>query len=114
LKISIEHATEGMVLSAAVVDAKGRLILPKGEKLAGPMIERLGRFGVLHLDVEDPAAEPSAGDAGAAPRAPRVDEAALIRQIHQRFDGVRDDTRMILIRDAVTRQLVRSGVSKPI
>lgn len=111
MKTAIDHVQEGMVLLAPVVDAKGRLILPKGEKLTGHVIGRLSRFGVTHVDVE--GTTPAAGQPEAAP-APKLDEATLTAQIHARFGAAGQDERMILIRDAVTRQLLRTGVSKPI
>src|SRR3990167_926408 len=103
-----------MVLSGPVVDAKGRLILPKGETLNPAMISRLNRFGVTHLDVDSPTASDGGNDGGADPKPAGVDEAALTEEVRSRFASIGDDERMIMIRDAVVRQLVRSGVSRPI
>lgn len=114
MRIAIDNAAEGMVLSGPVVDAKGRLILPKGEKLNPAMLSRLNRFGVTHLDVDAPAAPGADGDGGVEPKAAGVDEAALAATIQARFASIGDDERMGMIRDAVVRQLVRSGVARPI
>ena len=103
-----------MVLLAPVVDTKGRLILPKGAELSPHVLGRLARFGVTHVDIQPPDQESGGDEEGAEPQAASIDEEQLTREIHQRFEGIGDDERMIVIRDAVTRQLVRSGVSKPI
>jgi hypothetical protein len=115
MRIAIENAAEGMVLSGPVVDAKGRLILPKGETLNPSMISRLSRFGVTHLEVDAPeAAEGAAAEGGAEPKQAGLDEAALTAEIQARFASIGNDERMGKIRDAVVRQLVRSGVARPI
>lgn len=114
MRIAIDNAAEGMVLSGPVVDAKGRLILPKGETLNPAMISRLSRFGVTHVEIDAPAAPADAADEGAEPKQAGVDEAALAAEIQARFASIGDDERMVAIRDAVVRQLVRSGVARPI
>ena len=114
MRISIDHAEEGMILLGPVTDTKGRLILPKGVELNAHVLGRLERFGVMNLDVKGPAEGAEGEEQAAEPQAGRVDDEKLTEEIHARFSEIGDDERMGLIRDAVTRQLVRSGVSKPI
>ena len=75
---------------------------------------RSERFGVMNLDVKEPAEGAEGEEQAAEPPAGSIDEEKLTEEIHARFSKIGDDERMGLIRDAVTRQLVRSGVSKPI
>ena len=114
MKISIDHAKEGMVLLAPVVDVKGRLILPKGEVLNPHVMGRLARFGVSHVDVETLAADAPDDGNGAAPAAPAVDEGKIREEIERRFADIGTDERMTQIRDAIVGQLVQRGVAKPI
>jgi hypothetical protein len=55
--LPLDRARAGMVLSAALRDAQGHLLLPSGTVLTPAMLASLARHGVNALPVHDPQGE---------------------------------------------------------
>lgn len=95
-----------MVLREAVIDGRGRLILPKGETLDAHILERLARFGVRHVDIEG---DSDGVEAPGEPEGilPGVTPLTILENIGRRYAAVGADPRMAVIRDVFTRVLSR-------
>lgn len=95
-----------MILREAVVDGRGRLILPKGESLDANILERLARFAIRNVDVEGVAGD--VPDPGAEPQGsilPGVTLQTILENIERRYVKADDDPRMAAIRAAFKRVL---------
>ena len=70
--IDVSKATAGMVLSADVLDKRGRMLMPAGKELSEKHLGSLPAWGVTHIEIEgddvagaEPEVEPWAIDAAA-------------------------------------------------
>lgn len=50
--IDVSNAQAGMVLSADVLDKRGRLLMPSGKELSEKHLGALPAWGVTHIEVE--------------------------------------------------------------
>ena len=50
--VTVAQARPGMVLSAAVKDQRGRLLIPAGNELGERHVEALQIWGITHLEIE--------------------------------------------------------------
>jgi len=57
--IPVDRVEAGMVLQAAVVDLRGRLLIPAGKELSERHVAALPMWGVKHIEIQgpDPAVE---------------------------------------------------------
>lgn len=58
-KISLDRLSEGMILSADVVDGNGRLLAKQGDPLTERKIFNMRAWGVLEADVESSSMAPA-------------------------------------------------------
>ena len=63
--LAIEQAVPGMIISEALLDVKGDVLLPKGTTLTAAIISSLQQRGIKALAIldEEPAADPLAEQA---------------------------------------------------
>lgn len=59
--VTVAQAQPGMVLSSAVEDQRGRLLIPAGNELGERHVKALQMWGVTHLEIE--GEEPEGGTA---------------------------------------------------
>ena len=98
-----------MVLRAPVKDAIGRVLLPAGEVLAGRHIEKLARWGIKTLDVEEPATTDDAEEnAVEDPPVPPESVERLRTFLNEMYSDVSDDPLMKDIRELSEEHLVRN------
>lgn len=50
--VTVAQARPGMVLSSAVKDQRGRLLIPAGNELGERHVQALQMWGVTHLEIE--------------------------------------------------------------
>lgn len=72
-RIAIQDAKDGMILAEPAVDAQGRILMAKGEKLTLKLIERFTNYGVHEVVVE--------GDLSGGDEVVRVDDPVLRSQL---------------------------------
>ena len=55
-ELRVREGEPGMVLARPILDRMGRVLLPQGEILSEPILERLEAWGVIEFCVQDDAA----------------------------------------------------------
>ena len=67
IKIALSEAPAGSVLASPVLDTKGRILLKEGAVLSPQLAKKLGKWGVLEVEIvgsaPEEAAEPCASSA---------------------------------------------------
>ncbi len=114
-KITPNEAEVGMILSRALPDAKGRIILNKGGRLTPSHIKRLETWGIseIFIDSTDEAekeeAESAAREESAADLLDKDFLAEMAIVFNKRFTEVKDNSLMEKIKKAAFKTVILSG-----
>jgi hypothetical protein len=99
--VGLDKASPGMVLSSAILDQQGKILLAQGTVLTAATIAALGRHEVAMLPVVV---------TGAA--APVVDVAAVTARLAFLFRGERADTATAILRHCIEDYRLERGAAQ--
>ncbi len=117
--IPVQEAAVGMVLAQPVADDQGRVIVGAGTALTTVHLNRLPRWGVGSISIEDGTATAQSAGVGLAPEAlpaqpdPVETDEEVSAALGDRFKEVADDPNMQTLKAAALRVLSTSKRSSP-
>ena len=96
--IPVDQAQVGDIISEPLLNAEGKVLLPKGARLSPAVLSRMRGWGITSLTVEVSGSEAEGSE--------RPPEEILV-ELERRFEGLQDDSLMMFIKETARKHLSR-------